>query len=81
MKKLFAILLAIVMVATLCAGCGVEQASEESGKEWAMIRLPDGTIITGEGRIVTKSYSVVTIEINGVRYTTDYSNIVFVKEP
>lgn len=81
MKKLFAILLVVLLVCTIFVGCdNAEEFYQEQDRVWVMLRLPDGTIITGEREDMVVVNGVVSVTINGVKYTTHYSNVVVVRE-
>jgi hypothetical protein len=81
MKKILAILLVVLLVCAIFAGCAnAEEFYQEQDRGWVMLRLPDGTIITGEIEYMVAINGVVSVTINGVKYTTHYSNVVVVRE-
>jgi hypothetical protein len=81
MKKLIAILLVVVLACTIFAGCVAEkEICQEETRVWVMLRLPDGTIITGERGLYSGANGVVSIWIDDTKYTTHYSNVAIITE-
>lgn len=81
-----ALTLAMVILACICVlftGCvpadtSVSETSpvREVKSEYAILRLPDDTIIQGNvGRKYTSSVGTIEIEINGVEYKTHWANV------
>lgn len=81
MKKIIIIVLCIVMCVIL-SGCTIrvskqESESSESTASYAMIIMPDGSIIQGECTTFTRiSSGYAVIKINGIKYYTNEWRIV-----
>jgi uncharacterized protein YceK len=78
MKKIIIILLCIAMCVIL-SGCTQVYKSEQesSATSYAMIIMPDGSIIEGEFNALTRiSNGYAMIKIDGIRYYTNEWRIV-----
>ena len=78
MKKIIIILLCITMCIML-SGCTYKQESESSKSitSYAMIIMPDGSIIQGECTACTRiSSGYAVVKINGVKYYANEWRIV-----
>lgn len=78
MKKIIIILLCVVMC-TMLSGCTYKQESESSKSttSYAMIIMPDGSIIQGECTAFTRiSSGYAVVKINGVKYYANEWRIV-----
>lgn len=83
MKKLLAILLVLVMVVALFAGCGNKQVFDTIYTyDRAIISLPDGTVITGEvqGWTDYEDGDQLQIQVDGVTYLVHSSQVVLIAE-
>lgn len=76
-KLLAAIVLATVLLLTGCVKNSNPDAEKSTRVKYAKAYNPDGTLLV-EGEYGTCIYGncVVTIEINGVKYQTAYTNVV-----
>jgi hypothetical protein len=82
MKKLFAILLAIVMLVAMCA-CGNKQVFDTVRTfDRAIICLPDGTVISGEVQawLDYEDGDQIQVKIDGVTYLVHSSQVVLIAE-
>lgn len=83
MKKLLAIIFALVMVITLFAGCGNKTFFDTTYTfDRAIICLPDGTLVSGNVDEWT-DYSdgdQIQVEIDGVIYLVHSSQIVLIAD-
>ena len=81
MKKIFAMLLVLVMVVGLLAGCGNKVLLDTTYSfDWAIIQLPDGTIVDGKVEKWT-DYSdgdQLQITIDGATYLVHSSQVVLI---
>jgi len=75
--------LLIVMASITLTGCSKNPNQDsEKGRWHAMIRMPDGSIVGGP----VTNYSIagysetVTLDIDGIRYKTQLSNVVMTRE-
>lgn len=73
----------ILMVSFILTGCSKNPNQDnEKGKTYAMIRMPDGSLVggpvTGWGNTGSSGYA--TIDIDGVRYRTSWVNVVLTRE-
>lgn len=78
MKKIIIIVLCIVMCVIL-SGCTYKQESESSKSttSYAMIIMPDGSIIQGECTAFTRiSSGYAVVKINGIKYYANEWRIV-----
>lgn len=79
MKKIIVIILCLMLCASL-AGCTKVSVSKPEGSTahtYAMIIMPDGSIIEGECTTFTRiSSGYALIKINGIRYYTNEWRIV-----
>ena len=81
MKKLFAILLVIVMMVALCA-CNKQMFDTTLKYDRAIISLPDGTVISGQVQ-AWSDYAdgdQIQVKIDGVTYLVHSSQIVLIAE-
>lgn len=82
MKKLFVLILTLVMCVGLFAGCGnMDIVDTVYTFDRAIISMPDGTIVSGK----VDSWSdyegdQLQVEINGVIYLTHATNVVLIAE-
>ena len=61
-------------------GCG-GSVNTTNGYEYAIIKLPDGQIVTGDiDNKIVHSSGMLTIEIDGDVYYTHGANVVFIRE-
>ena len=77
-RKLFtAIVLATVLLLTGCVNNSNPDAEKSAQVKYAKVYNPDGTLLVeGEYDACIYGNCVVTIEINGVKYQTAYTNVV-----
>ena len=82
MKKVFAILIALVMVAALFAGCNKQLFDTTYKFDRAIISLPDGSTITGEVQSWTdyEDGDQIQVKIDGITYLVHSSQIVLISE-
>lgn len=83
MKKIISIILVIIMVASLCVGCGNRAVFDTTWSfERAIIFLPDGEKI--EGSVSTwddyESSDMIQVTIDGETYLTHSSNVILISE-
>lgn len=80
--RLIAIILVLFVVGVIgvmCVGCAPAESSAESSKmsKYAILRLPDDTIVEGYvDRMYTYTSGRTDITIDGVEYSTHWANIV-----
>lgn len=82
MKKLFAILLTLVLVITLCVGCGNKDMFDTVYTfDKAIISLPDGTVVYGEVQ-TWRDYEgdQIQVKIDGVTYLVHSTQIALIAE-
>lgn len=78
--RTIALVLVILLLAGMCAllgGCAPAESSSTSEKsKYAILRLPDDTIIQGNvDSTYTSSVGTIEIKINGVEYKTHWANV------
>lgn len=71
----------ILLASILLTGCSKNPNQDvEKGKTYAMIRLPDGSLVGGPVTDYARAINWITVDIDGVRYKTDASNVVITRE-
>ena len=82
MKKLFVLILALVMCMCLFAGCNMDVLDITFKFDRAIIHLPDGTVVSGEVESWTdyEDGDQLQIKINGVTYLVHSSDAVLIAE-
>lgn len=82
MKKIFVLLLAILMIGLLLAGCNQQLFDTTYSFEYGYISLPNGQVI--EGPVSSwKDYEnsdSIQVVIDGVTYYTHINNVVLVSK-
>ena len=80
-SKVSLFIVLILMVSILLTGCSKNPNQDvEKGRTYAMIRLPDGSLVGGPVTDYARAINWITIDIDGVRYKTDASNVVITRE-
>lgn len=86
MKKIFAVILVMVMCALALCGCQVGNRNigwdTTQTFRWAIIRLGNGELIEGtvESWRDFEDGDEVQLTINGITYLTHYSNVILTTE-
>lgn len=81
MQRRFRRIFALILLIAVAAGCwtltSCGQAAGEQPPRWIQLRMPDGNIVEGYGRLGNIfSNGGVTATINGMSYYTHICNIV-----
>ena len=81
MKKILCLFLVVLLVCSLCIGCGNRQIFDTTYSfEYAYVALPNGETV--EGPLSSwKDFNdsdVIQVVINGKTYLTHYENVVLV---
>ena len=80
-SKVSLFIVLILMVSILLTGCSKNPNQDnEKGRTYAMIRLPDGSLVGGPVSDYARAINWITVDIDGVRYKTDASNVVITRE-
>ena len=78
-RKAITIIFMLVLAAALFTGCTSNQPEpNESSDLWysyAMVRMPDGSIVQGLCSVSAFSYGTAMVVIDGVRYRTGAENV------
>ena len=69
---------AVVVIAFMAAFLLIDGVVVEEA--YVILREPDGSVVEGYGRYMPLSGAYVTVEINGIKYTTSYQNIVLIRK-
>lgn len=77
MKKTAKLILLLALVGVVLTGCSTSKATNPL---YAMLRMPDGSIIQGVCNDYKISYGCVRVEIDGTSYVTGVENIVIWRE-
>lgn len=77
-QKIIVIVFMLILTAVLFTGCtsNPPELSSPSSPTYAMIRMPDGSIVQGSCSYFWVGYVDAEVVIDGVRYETDIENIV-----
>ena len=81
-KRTAKLILRLVLVGVVLTGCstsGGKTATNQS-HEYAMLRMPDGSIIQGVCDNFNVSYGCVRLEIDGTGYVTGIENVLIWRE-
>ena len=81
-KKLVCLILVLIMLALVFAGCNQQIIDTTYEFDRCIIKLPDGKIITGavEGWKDWSDSDVIQIKVNGKTYYTHMSNVVLIAD-
>lgn len=79
-RKVIAIIFMLILVVVLFTGCTSNQPgpSKPNNTKYAMIRMPDGSIVQGLCSYMRYGYCSAVVIIDGVRYQTGAENVVVV---
>ena len=83
MKKIIAVVLCVLMMATVMVGCGNKDMWDTNYTfDKAIISLPDGSIVQGKVQTWTdyKDGDQIQVKIDNVVYLVHSSNIVLINE-
>lgn len=82
MKKILAILITMLLMATILTGCNKQMIDITYGFDKAIVSLPNGEIIEGKVDSWTdyEDGDQIQVKIDGVIYLVHSSNIVLIKE-
>ena len=82
MKKIFVLLLAVLMIGLLLAGCNQQLFDTTYSFEYGYVSLPNGEVI--EGKVSSwKDYEdsdSIQVVIDGITYYTHINNVVLISE-
>ncbi len=79
-RKAITIIFVLILVVVLLAGCSANQPNQPNQQMYAMIRMPDGSIIQGLCSYSSFGYCHATVVIDGVRYKTGAENAIVWKD-
>jgi outer membrane biogenesis lipoprotein LolB len=79
-RKAIAIIFMLILAVVLLTGCSANQPepSKTNDPTYAMIRMPDGSIVQGLCSYMRYGYCSAVVIIDGVRYQTGAENVVVV---
>ena len=77
MTKRITVILLLVLVGVVLTGCSTSKATNPL---YAMLHMPDGSIIQGVCDNFNVSYGCVRIEIDGTGYVTGIWNVLIWRE-
>ncbi len=79
-RKAIVIIFMLILAVVLLTGCSANQPEpNESSDLWysyAMVRMPDGSIVQGLCSVSAFSYGTAMVVIDNVRYRTGAENVV-----
>ena len=80
-SKISLVIVLILMVSIILTGCSKNPNQDnEKGKTYAMIRLPDGSLVGGPVTNTAYDEGWAVINIDGVSYRTSPVNVVITRE-
>ncbi len=82
MKKMFALILTIILVVSMTTGCNMQVIDTTYSFERAIIQLPNGDIIEGKVTSWTdfEDGDQIQVKIDGKTYLVHSSNVVLISE-
>lgn len=82
MKRLFAIIIVLLLVVAVLSGCNKQIFDTNQKFDRAIIQLPSGRVV--EGKVQSwkdwENSDAVQVKINGVTYYTFLSNVVLIDD-
>ena len=82
MKKFVTVMLAAIMLLVVCAGCNKQIIDVTYSYEYAILSLPDGTIVEGKVDSWTDydDGDQIQVKIDGKQYLVHSVNVVMISE-